>query len=307
MSFDFEGAVAPALNATSGVPPPYMPNYLERKWLETFDNTEYAGMKLALALLLWHEFVFFGRFLPYYIMDQIPYFQKYKIQDAKPNTPEMYRKCVISVIKSQLFVQGPLLLLFHRSATWLGMKFLEVPFPSWTTIALSCLFCLVMEDTYHYFVHRLGHHPALYKHVHKVHHEFSAPFGIAAEHAHPIEVLVLGQGFFIGPVLLLLMGVDMHVITMFAWLALRLVETVDVHAGYDFPWSFHKFIPFWGGAEFHDYHHMAFVGNYSSSFRYWDWLFGTDQAFETWKAKQANKKVAAGETPRAGVPVTKED
>ena len=32
------------------------------------------------------------------------------------------------------------------------------------------------------------------------------------------------------------MGVDVHVVTMAVWLAVRLVETVDVHAGYDFPW-----------------------------------------------------------------------
>jgi methylsterol monooxygenase len=61
----------------------------------------------------------------------------------------------------------------------------------------------------------------------------------------------------------------------------------------------HHFIPFWAGAEFHDYHHQvrtlffkilitqAFVGNYASSFRFWDWLFGTSKAFNQWKEKKA--------------------
>jgi sterol desaturase/sphingolipid hydroxylase (fatty acid hydroxylase superfamily) len=29
------------------------------------------------------------------------------------------------------------------------------------------------------------------------------------------------------------------------------------------------------------------VGNYASSFRLWDWLFGTSKAFNAWKAKKA--------------------
>ncbi|KAI8920092.1 hypothetical protein DFJ77DRAFT_507425 [Powellomyces hirtus] len=280
-------------NVTSHAGPGLQPpsSTIEAYWQSFFTNTDHPGVLLAVSLFAWHELVFFGRFFPYWVMDQIPYFQKYKIQEAKPNTPELYKKCLISVIKSQLFVQAPMMLLFHPTAMALGMKFLD-PFPAASTIALSCLFCLVVEDTYHYFVHRLMHHPSLYKHVHKVHHEFQAPFGITAEHAHPIEVLVLGQGFFLGPVMLLMAGIDMHVITMACWLALRLLETVDVHAGYDFPWSFHKIIPFWGGAEFHDYHHMAFVGNYSSSFRWWDWMLGTDNKFNEWKAKQKAGKLA---------------
>jgi len=61
---------------------------------------------------------------------------------------------------------------------------------------------------------------------------------------------------------------------------------VEVHSGYDFPWSLNNWVPFWGGAEFHDYHHMAFTGNYASTFTLWDWVFGTDEKCHTWKAKE---------------------
>ncbi len=47
--------------------------------------------------------------------------------------------------------------------------------------------CLVIEDTWHYFVHQLLHHRRLYKYVHKIHHNFQAPFGMVAEYAHPVE------------------------------------------------------------------------------------------------------------------------
>lgn len=38
-------------------------------------------------------------------------------------------------------------------------------------------------------VGRLLHHPYLYKHVHKLHHEWTAPIGIVAIYAHPVEYL----------------------------------------------------------------------------------------------------------------------
>ena len=49
--------------------------------------------------------------------------------------------------------------------------------------------CFVLEDAWHYFIHRGAHHQKLYKHVHKLHHYHQSPFGMTAEYAHPIETL----------------------------------------------------------------------------------------------------------------------
>lgn len=51
---------------------------------------------------------------------------------------------------------------------------------------------------------------------------------------------------------------------------------------YDFPWTPTKWIPFYGGAEYHDYHH--YVGgqsqsNFASVFTYCDYIYGTDKVF----------------------------
>ena len=43
--------------------------------------------------------------------------------------------------------------------------------------------------------------------------------------------LVLGVGFFIGILLLCT-----HVILMWVWMTVRLLETIEVHSGYDFPY-----------------------------------------------------------------------
>ena len=60
------------------------------------------------------------------------------------------------------------------------------------------------------------------------------------------------------------------------------------------------------GADFHDYHHMAFIGNYSSTFRHWDWICGTDAGYKahsvklraTRKAKRAAAAAAMREDAR---------
>ncbi|KAJ3327105.1 C-4 sterol methyl oxidase [Blyttiomyces sp. JEL0837] len=290
------------VNITSSSPD-YQPNAIESLWLGMFEglsSTEQA-VKLAVVLFIWHEVVYFGRYLPYMIMDYIPYFQKWKIQTV-PTTSEQFWKVVIHALKSQIFVQLPMLVSFHPIALFVGMNFLQVPFPSITTILLQQFYFMLMEDTYHYWTHRAMHWGPLYKHIHKLHHEFQAPFGLTAEYAHTLEVLVLGLGFFIGPLSWAVFfkgGPEaLHVISMAIWLAVRLITTVDDHSGYDFPWSIHHWIPIWGGADFHDYHHMAFIGNYSSTFRHWDWICGTDSGYKAHcqklrAARKAKKAVQA--------------
>ncbi|KAJ3102808.1 C-4 sterol methyl oxidase [Phlyctochytrium planicorne] len=300
------------INAT--IPVGYTPNVFESAWLKLFENNEHPAITLAFVLFIWHEVVYFGRFLPYMILDKIPYFQRYRIQPVETK-PEQVRKVVWHALKSQVFVQLPMMFSFHPTAIFLGMNFLTVPFPSLWTIAAQNLYFMFMEDTYHYFTHRAMHWGPLYKHIHKLHHEYQAPFGLTAEYAHTLEVLVLGLGFFIGPLSWAVATAGtpnaLHVVSMAVWLAVRLITTVDDHSGYDFPWSIHHWIPLWGGADFHDYHHMAFIGNYSSTFRHWDWIFGTDAGYRQYSAKlraqRKAKRAAAAATAAKKAVAAKQD
>lgn len=158
------------------------------------------------------------------------------------------------------------------------------------------------EDLHHYIVHRMLHWPSLYKWIHKIHHENSAPYGLASEYAHPLETLFTGCGTVIGPVvyqsviLLFFNGnkaYSTHMITLLTWCALRIFQTIDAHSGYDFPWSVHNIIPFWAGAEHHDYHHMNRGANYASSFRWWDRIFGTDALFHAYRNEQKQARIKA--------------
>lgn len=95
---------------------------------------------------------------------------------------------------------------------------------------ILCLF--VLEDIWHYFAHKALHYGPLYKHIHKLHHKHSAPFGLAAEYAHPLEILILGVGTIGGPLLYCYLSKNLHFVTVYIWVTLRLFQAVDAHSGY---------------------------------------------------------------------------
>jgi len=149
--------------------------------------------------------------------------------------------------------------------------------PTPLTLASSVFFCMMCEDFTFYWMHRMFHHPKLYPHVHKMHHSFNTTVGIAAEYAHPLEFVLCNMlPTAVGPAIL---GPTCHVVTVFAWYAIRFGETLDGHCGYEFSFSPYRLIPFSGSAEYHDFHHSVNVGNYSSFFSVWDTVFGTNKVF----------------------------
>ncbi|KAI9592514.1 fatty acid hydroxylase superfamily-domain-containing protein [Syncephalis fuscata] len=253
-----------------------------------FHGRDPATVLVVFSFVM-HEAFYFGRYLPFYILDFFPSMNKYKIQQNKENTSELQWKCMRKLMFNHVFIQLPMMFGFHSVAEFFGMKIIDI-FPTWQSFLLQLALFFVFEDFYHYWMHRLMHIPQLYKYVHKVHHEFSDH--LTAEYAHPIETLVLGMGTIGGPCLWVMATGDLHVMTMFAWIILRLLQTVDAHSGYDFPFSMHRWCPFWGGADHHDYHHMSFVNNFSSSFRWWDTLFGTDLKYIAYKKQKREEEAA---------------
>lgn len=70
------------------------------------------------------------------------------------------------------------------------------------------------------------------------------------------------------------------------------VDDTNAHSNVDFPWSLQHILPFWSGADHHDFHHMAFTNNYSTSFRWWDRMLGTDDKYLAYRKKVDAAKAA---------------
>lgn len=258
-------------------------NYIEKLWATWYLFINNDVLATGLLFFVVHELTYFGRCLPWAIIDQIPYFNRWKIQPDKiPTTKEQW-ECFKAVLKSHFLVEALPIWLFHPLCSTLKIS-VTVPFPSLKVMALQVAIFFFFEDMWHYYFHRLFHYGWFYKNIHKQHHKYAAPFGFAAEYAHPVEVMSLGVGTVGFPVLYAFLAKtypnwslpELHLFTITCWIVLRLFQAVDSHSGYDFPWSLNHFLPFWAGAAHHDLHHHYFIGNYASSFRWFDYVLGTE-------------------------------
>jgi len=230
-----------------------------------------------------------------------PYLERFKIQQNREwpwrDSSEKVRRQYWSLVKKSIFtlminnyVVSPILFLsgWKRAESLISVSIHDVP--HWYTTMWQVAVFMVIEDTLFYWAHRALHHPAIYGYIHKKHHEFKQPIGIASEYAHPIEFIFSNAiPFSMGPQLL-----HAHCFTFFVWYVWRIGETVDGHSGYEFPFVPYRLLPFSGSATFHDYHHSRNVGNYSSFFTYWDRIMQTNSTYPQYISKMEQSFIEVG-------------
>ncbi|KAF3610558.1 hypothetical protein DY000_02044657, partial [Brassica cretica] len=244
-------------------------------FLSQYLVTHFSDFQLAcIGSFLLHESVFFLSGLPFIYLERQGFLTKYKIQ-----VYSLFFILICSQWSSSVFAL--------RDQPWeCEAVFLYRPGITRKEVSAQILFYFIIEDFVFYWGHRILHTKWLYKTVHSVHHEYATPFGLTSEYAHPAEILFLGFATIVGPAL-----TGPHLITLWLWMVLRVLETVEAHCGYHFPWSLSNFLPLYGGADFHDYHHRLLYtksGNYSSTFVYMDWIFGTDKGYRRLKYLKEN-------------------
>ncbi|MFD2518958.1 sterol desaturase family protein [Salinimicrobium flavum] len=141
-------------------------------------------------------------------------------------------------------------------------------------LPVSLALVLFLHETYYYWVHRLMHHPKVYRTVHKVHHDSLTPTPWTAFSFHPWESLLEA---IILPLILLFLPVNIYVLGLY--LLIMTLSSVVNHLDIEiYPAGFQKskFGKQFIGATHHHYHHSEFMTNYGLYFTFWDKWMGTE-------------------------------
>ncbi|XP_021348241.1 fatty acid hydroxylase domain-containing protein 2-like [Mizuhopecten yessoensis] len=237
---------------------------------EWFRNTTVLSTTLAVA--------YFGTGLLFLIPDLTGkpiWMLKYKTQPPQnfKVTGDDVKKVIQQLTFNSLAIHLPFMFLYYHLQVWRGCdQSFKVPAP--LHFLRDVALCILIEEIAFYYAHRILHSSFMYKRYHKVHHEFTAPFGLVSAYSHPVEFIFSNLGTIMtGP---LVVGCD--VVTTSVVFFLSVAVTVIHHSGYHLP-----LLP---SPEFHDYHHLKFTGNYGV-LGVLDWLHGTDKQFR--KSKQSRR------------------
>ena len=195
-----------------------------------------------------------------------------KIQRHFPKGRDYRREISYSLVTIVIFASFPaaMLLTPFRQYT---LYYTDVHAYSmwWFWVAFPLTF--LVHDAYFYWMHRLMHHPRLFKLVHLIHHKSTNPSPWAALAFHPLEAIIEAGIFAV-----LLMAMPLHAIHVAIFFAGQMVYNVYGHLGWElYPARFMKGrIGKWiNTSRAHNAHHQFFHGNYGLYFLIWDRWCGT--------------------------------
>jgi sterol desaturase/sphingolipid hydroxylase (fatty acid hydroxylase superfamily) len=170
-------------------------------------------------------------------------------------------------------------LAFLYILTYLGLTLTKTAFSwqslPWWNILIQCVFLSLIDDFYFYFYHRTLHRNMwLFRKIHKIHHKAHSPLPIEYIYVHPLEWFIGAAGLVIGYLLLFFITGSLNCYVFLLYLTFRTVHELDIHSGINS--FFANYIPFFASAEHHDLHHAKpTLGNYASTYLFWDKCLGT--------------------------------
>lgn len=110
----------------------------------------------GLLFLVIHEVVYFGRSLPWYILDRTKILKNYKIQDKEiPDSEQL--QCLKDVLISHFVIEAIPIFGFQPICNIVGIDY-SANFPALKYFLIQITAFFFMEDTWHYWFHRLLHY-----------------------------------------------------------------------------------------------------------------------------------------------------
>ncbi|WVR03072.1 hypothetical protein IAU60_000061 [Kwoniella sp. DSM 27419] len=137
----------------------------------------------------------------------------------------------------------------------------------WGYLVLSLFMFLFFTDFAIYWIHRLEHHPLIYKHVHKPHHKWIVPTPYAALAFHPVDGYAQSLPYHIFPFVFPLHKYAYLGLFVFVQFWTILIHDGDMISG-------HMLERYINSPAHHTLHHLYFTCNYGQYFTwadsYWD-------------------------------------
>jgi sterol desaturase/sphingolipid hydroxylase (fatty acid hydroxylase superfamily) len=226
-----------------------------------------AACFVVFAVVIGRYFLIAGLFYGLFYLWFPDKWQQRKINN-RPYKPGQFKKEVSwSMITALIFaISGAVtLVLWQKGWTKLYMDIYELPV--WWLPA-SLLIAMIVHETYYYWLHRLMHHPKIFRIVHKVHHDSNITSPWTAFSFHPFEGII--QAIFL-PLLLLVL--PMHLYVLVFQLTIMTFSSVINHLDIEvYPKKFHKHLlgKWLIGATHHSLHHKQFKYNFGLYFTFWD-------------------------------------
>lgn len=210
-------------------------------------------------------------FLLFYIIFKNRYFYQ-KIQRKFPKSKDYLRELGYSFSTMIIF---SLIIVILNSPT-IGphtTRYKEIVEKGWGYYFAVFPVLFIMHDLYFYWMHRLMHHPSVFKYIHLVHHQSTNPSPWAAYAFHPLEAII-EQGI----VIIFYFTLPIHITHLAIFFLFSIIYNVYGHLGYElYPKGFNKnILGKWINTSInHNQHHQFFKGNYGLYTLIWDRLFGT--------------------------------
>lgn len=217
-----------------------------RRWA-TVQFRQYADEALCLGVLA----IFVAVYLVHgalwlFVAERVPSARRYKLQPDKRIAPFTCVRIVCGALANLVGIGGPYVLLI----AYTGRVRLSGALPSHSERLVLFFAHVAINEVLFYYSHRALHTPALYRRIHKMHHEFPAPNALSALHAHPVEFLLSNlvpftAGFvFFCP----------HIFFALQWIVGACLGTQTHHCGYRLPWIAESDAQ----PDMHDRHHREF-------------------------------------------------
>ena len=246
-------------------PSTFIYNNISRAW--AYILTHYDTRDIFVnGIFLGHLSIYWSGSIIYALVDFLhtKSIKIYKVQDHESIPFKTWVKCTPLIVFNEALAYVLVNFTYDAYNTFNYNGFSPIVPDVLTSVFTLASFAFISE-LWFYTSHRVMHASNfLWKHVHSVHHQITAPSIYFSLYTHPIEYIF---GNFVtlalGPVVL-----GSHFLLVFTWVIISTLDFCSGHAGWH--------LPFGLSPEFHDYHHRHETGNYGTGLGIMDNIFGTN-------------------------------